>query len=92
MGSPSLRSSLLVSTTKGMLLAADGAELGNRELPCGKYFQQHCFEPVVYLVQLVNEQHTWPVAFERAHQRTGPEEVPPFEVRLNNLPALVLAL
>src|ERR1035438_5606721 len=77
---------------EGNALCADGAKLGNRKRPCGKYFQQHCFEAFVYLVQLVNEQHAWPVAFECAHQRTGPKEVPPFEVRLNTLPALVLAL
>jgi recombinational DNA repair ATPase RecF len=41
------------------------------------------FEPLVNLVQLVNEQHAWLVAFESAHQRTGPKEVPPFEVCLN---------
>src|SRR5580700_9495787 len=55
-------------------------------------FKRLRFESVVYLVQLVNEQHARSVAFERTHQRTGTKEISPFEVRLHGLPALVLAL
>ena len=63
---------------EGNAFRADGTKLGNRKRPCRKYFQEHCFEPFVNLVQFVNEQHARPVAFERPHQRTGPKEVPPF--------------
>src|SRR4051794_4263775 len=56
---------------KGDALRRDSAELRNRQLPSGKYFQEHRLESVVYLVQLVNQQHAGPVAFERTHQRTG---------------------
>ena len=50
------------------------------------------FKSLVNFIYFVNQQHAWPLAFERTHQGTRPKEVPPLEVRLHSLPVLVLAL
>src|ERR1017187_1629503 len=88
------QSSLLIAGehNKRNALRRNRTKLRNRELPGGKYLKQHCFESVVYFVQLVNQQHARLVAFESAHQRTRPKEITPLEVRLHRLPVLVLAL
>ena len=77
---------------EGNALCATVPNSGIESCPGRQDFQQHCFKTIVYLVQLVYEQHARPVAFERAHQRTGPKKVAPLEVCLDGLPVLVLAL
>ena len=76
---------------KGNALGFDRAELRDRQLPGGKDLKQHRLKTLVHLVQFVNQQNARPLAFKRAHQRTRPEEIAPFEARLHALPVRVLA-
>jgi hypothetical protein len=48
------------------------------------------FESVIYLVEFIDEENAGFFALERTHERTGTEEVPAFQIGLQNLPVLVL--
>ncbi|MCU1338050.1 MAG: hypothetical protein JWO19_3631, partial [Bryobacterales bacterium] len=49
------------------------AQFGNAQPPFAQQLQQHCLEPVVYLVQLINQQDTGSISLQRTQKRAGAE-------------------
>src|SRR5260370_37259782 len=60
---------------EGNALCINGAEFRDRELVRRQGFKQEGFFRHFHLVQFIDQQHTWAFAFERAHKRSGSEEV-----------------
>ena len=64
-----------VSSTIGVTIALDGADLRNGDLVVGQDLQQERLEFLVRLVDLVDQQHRAAWLLQRAQQRTRLQEL-----------------
>ena len=90
--SDSSRVALEVSSTNGVALGGDGAELGHGDREVGQHLQQQALDLDVGLVGLVDQQHGRLGAPDRGQQRAGQQELLAEHVHLGLVPVALPGL